>query len=86
VLVLVRCVASNEKAAAFLREFLTARLESVISRLTDRPDGRLRASLVAAQLVGIAMLRHAVWVDPIAEATSDELISRVGPGIEQYLK
>jgi hypothetical protein len=37
-----------------LREFLTAELLPVIGRLTTHPDAPLRASLVTAQLIGIA--------------------------------
>jgi AcrR family transcriptional regulator len=85
ILALVRSAVSNEKAAAMLREFLTAELLSVIAGWTDRPDARLRAALVAAQLVGIAMLRHVVRVDPVARASPDEIVALVAPVIEQYL-
>ena len=85
ILALVRSAVSNEKAAAMLREFLTAQLLSVIAGWTDRPDAPLRAALVAAQLVGIAMLRHVVRVDPVAQASPDEIVALVAPVIEQYL-
>jgi AcrR family transcriptional regulator len=48
ILALVRAAVSNEKAAATLRQFLTAELLPVIERLTSHPDAQLRASLVAA--------------------------------------
>jgi len=85
ILALVRSAVSNEKAAALLREFLTAELLSVIAGWTDRPDAQLRAALVAAQLVGIAMLRHVVRVGPVAQASPDEIVALVAPVIEQYL-
>ncbi len=85
ILALVRSAVSNEKAAAMLREFLTAELLSVIAGWTDRPNAPLRAALVAAQLVGIAMLRHVVRVDPVAQASPDEIVALVAPVIEQYL-
>jgi AcrR family transcriptional regulator len=85
ILALVRSAVSNEKAAAMLREFLTAELLSVIAGWTDRPDAPLRACLVAAQLVGIAMLRHVVRVDPVAQSSPDEIAALVAPVIEQYL-
>jgi AcrR family transcriptional regulator len=85
ILALVRSAVSNEKAAAMLREFLSAELLSVIAGWTDRPDAQLRAALVAAQLVGIAMLRHVVRVDPVARASPDEIVALVAPVIEQYL-
>ena len=85
ILALVRSAVSNDKAAALLREFLTAELLPVIARLTGHPDARLRASLVAAQLIGIATLRHVLQVEPLASASPDEIVTLATPAIEQYL-
>jgi AcrR family transcriptional regulator len=86
ILALVRSAVSNEKAATMMREFLTTELLSVIARWTQASDAPLRASLVAAQLVGIAMLRHVVRVDPLVKASPDEIVALVTPVIEQYLQ
>ncbi len=85
ILALVRSAVSNEKAAAMLREFMTAELLPVIARLTGHPDARLRACLVAAQLIGIAMMRHVLRLDPLARASADEIVALVAPVIERYL-
>jgi AcrR family transcriptional regulator len=86
ILALVRSAVSNEKAAAMMREFLTTELLSVIAGWTQAPDAPLRAGMVAAQLVGIAMLRHVVRVDPVVQASPDEIVALVAPVIEQYLR
>ena len=86
ILALVRSAVSQEKAAAMLREFLTAELLSVIAGWTQAPNAPLRAALVAAQLVGIAMLRHVVRVEPVVRASPDEIVALVTPVIEQYLR
>lgn len=86
ILALVRSAVSNDKAAAMLREFLTAELLPVISRLTGHKDAPLRASLVVAHLIGIAVLRHVLRVEPLARATPDEIVALVTPAIEQYLR
>jgi AcrR family transcriptional regulator len=83
---LLRSAVSNDKAAAMLREFLAAQLLPVIAGFTDRPDARLRASLVAAQLIGIAMLRHVIKSEPLAKATPDEIVAMVAPVIEGYVR
>ena len=85
ILALVRSAVSQEKAAAMLREFLTAELLSVIAGWTQAPNAPLRAALVAAQLVGIAMLRHVVRVEPVVRASPDEIVALVAPVIEMYL-
>lgn len=89
ILALVRSAVSHERAAAMLREFLTAQLLPVIARLTPRPerdDAMLRASLVAAHLIGIAVLRHVIRVEPLAMATPDEIAALAAPAIGQYLR
>jgi hypothetical protein len=86
ILALVRSAVSHDTAAAMLREFLTAQLLPVIARLTGHPDAQLRASLVASQLIGIAMLRHVLRVEPLARATPDDIVTLVAPVIEQYLR
>jgi AcrR family transcriptional regulator len=86
ILALVRSAVSNEKAAAMLREFLAAELLPVIASRTGNENAPLRASLVAAQLMGVAMLRHVVRLDPVARATPDEIAALVAPVIEQYLR
>ena len=83
---LVRSAVSSERAATMLREFLNHAMLSVLSPLIDHPDRQLRASLVAAQLIGIAMLRHVVKADAVASASNEELVSRVAPVIEAYLR
>jgi AcrR family transcriptional regulator len=85
ILALIRSAVSNEKAATMLREFLTAELLSSLAAMSDFPNAPLRASLVAAQLVGIAMLRHVVRVEPVAKASPDEIVELVAPVIERYL-
>jgi AcrR family transcriptional regulator len=86
ILALVRSAVSHEKAAAMLREFLAAELLPVIASRTGHENAPLRASLVAAQLMGVAMLRHVVRLDPVARASQDEIVELVGPVIEQYLR
>lgn len=86
IIALVRSAVSNEAAAATLRDFMTAQLLPVIVAMTDEPDAQLRASLVAAQLIGMAMLRHVLRVEPLARATHDEIVALMAPVIEQYVR
>lgn len=86
IIALVRSAVSSEKAAAMLREFLTAELLPVVAGLSAEPDARLRASLVAAQLIGIATLRHVVKLEPLAQAAPDEIVSLVVPVLEGYFR
>jgi AcrR family transcriptional regulator len=86
ILAMIRSAVSNEKAATMLREFLTAELLTTIAGLSDFPNAPLRASLVAAQLTGIAMMRHVLRLEPLAKARPDEIVELVAPVIERYLR
>ena len=54
--------------------------------LIDVPDATLRASLIVAHLVGIAMLRHVARADAVVQASDEEIIDLVGPAIERYVR
>jgi AcrR family transcriptional regulator len=86
ILALVRSAVSHDEAATLLRQLLTAQLLPVITRHSGHPDAQLRASLIAAQLIGIAMLRHVLRLEAVAQATPDEIALLVGPVIQQYLR
>jgi AcrR family transcriptional regulator len=86
VLGLVRSAVSNERAAGMLGEFVAQVMRSSLSELINRSDAELRAALVVAHLLGIAMLRHVVKEGTIVHATDDELVSLVAPVIASYLQ
>ncbi len=86
VLALVRSAVSSDKAASMLRKFLSDMLLDVIEQRQANGVPRLKASLIAAQLVGIAMVRHVLRLPPLAKASPDEIVDLVVPAIEQYLE
>jgi AcrR family transcriptional regulator len=81
----VRSAASDAVAAAMLRRVLAEGPFTAIAQAIDRPDADLRATLVGSQLVGLAMARYVVGVEPLA-STPDEVVARaVGPTVQRYL-
>ena len=84
-LALIRSAVGDERAAAMLREFIT---EEVLGQLAHRlgsPDARLRATLVGSQLIGLAMARYIIRVEPLASAPADQVAAAVGPTLQRYL-
>lgn len=51
-----------------------------------RGMSRLRANLIAAQLVGLAWLRYVLVVEPIASASAQILVKIFGPSVEATLR
>lgn len=84
-LAMLRSASTNEQAADLLRSFLERELLTVVAAELEGPDARLRASLVAAQLVGLAMARYVVRVEPLASATPDDVARTVGPALQALL-
>ncbi len=50
-----------------------------------RPDAELRAELAAAQLVGIAMIRYVIRIEPLASADPEDIVRRVAPVVQGHL-
>ena len=84
-LTLVRSAVGDEDAAAMLREFITAEILGPIASRLGSPDAPLRATLVGSQLIGLAMARYIVKVEPLASAPAAQVAAAVGPTLQRYL-
>ncbi len=81
---LLRSVVSRDEAASLMREFFTHAIFGPVSRLLDVDVPRRRASLAATQLVGLALVRYVVRLEPVASADPDDLARWIGPAIQRY--
>jgi AcrR family transcriptional regulator len=81
----IRSVVGNDEAAALLRDFVSREVLGRIARALDLDQPQLRASLVASQLVGLAMLRYVIKLEPIASARVEEIVAWLGPTLQRYL-
>ncbi|MFF3377951.1 TetR family transcriptional regulator [Streptomyces sp. NPDC002680] len=84
-LAIVRSAMNNEAAAGVFRRLISTQLLRRVAAQLNLPDAELRAELAAAQLVGIAMLRYVIKVEPLASADPDQIIKRVAPVIQAHL-
>jgi AcrR family transcriptional regulator len=81
----LRAAMSHQTAAAQLRTFLETEILGPLTTALrcDRPE--LRASLVAAQLVGLGLTRHVLALEPLASMPHDEVTRLVGPQVQRSL-
>ncbi|MFD5446576.1 TetR family transcriptional regulator [Streptomyces sp. NPDC127100] len=84
-LAVVRSAVNNEAAAAVFRRLIAAQLMRRIAARLDLPDAELRAELAAAQLVGCAMLRYVIKVEPLASADPERIVARLAPVVQGHL-
>jgi AcrR family transcriptional regulator len=84
-LAIVRSAVNNDTAAAVFRRLIAAQLLRRIAGRLDVPDPELRVELAAAQLVGVAMLRYVIKVEPLASADVEQLVARLAPVVQGHL-
>jgi len=85
-LALLRSAMTNESFARLLREFVVTQLFRHLMEVVEGPDRELREELAAAHLLGIAILRVVLRVEPLASASIDQLVAQVGPTLDRYLQ
>ncbi|MFJ9567212.1 TetR family transcriptional regulator [Streptomyces fuscichromogenes] len=84
-LAIVRSAVNNETAAAVFRRLIVAQLLRRLAQRLEVPDAELRVELAAAQLVGCAMLRYVIKVEPLASADLEQLVVRIAPVVQGHL-
>ncbi|MFC9252610.1 TetR/AcrR family transcriptional regulator [Amycolatopsis thailandensis] len=82
---LTRSAPTDPKSEALLREFIDREITGRIAALLGTPDALRRASMVNVQILGLAVARYIVRVEPIASASVDELVASFGPLVQHCL-
>ncbi len=81
---MLRSVHTSEKAAAMMREFISSVLLARVAPTLTGRDRELRATLAVSHLIGVAVMRYVVKLEPIASVPSATLARRVGAVIQRY--
>ncbi|WP_406059408.1 TetR family transcriptional regulator [Streptomyces sp. NBC_01077] len=84
-LAIVRSALTHEAAAKVLRTFVLRRLLERIADELDVPDPKFRAELAASHMIGIAILRYVIQVEPMASVDPEEIVAMVAPTLQRYL-
>lgn len=80
---LARAASDSPAAAALVRRTLE---EAVIADLADvKPSGVVRIQAALAQLLGVALARHALAVAPFASLTLEQVLDLVAPAVDATL-
>jgi AcrR family transcriptional regulator len=85
VLGLLRAATSEPEAARLIRDLLTEKLLTPVAEAIGAGDARYRANLAMSQMVGIALARYLIGVEPLASKPVAEVIDAVGPTLQRYL-
>ena len=82
---LLRSAAAHEDSARMVREFITREVLGRVAASLDLPRPTLRAALTASQLIGLAMARSVLRIEPLASADVEELVACYAPTLQRYL-
>lgn len=91
----LRAVAGSDRIAQMMRGFVARELVAAAAeRMPAGPgaegglgsaDRRLRVELAASQIIGVAMARYVLMIEPLASAGVEELVALVAPTLQRYL-
>lgn len=84
-LAIVRAAASEPEAAEIIGLVLAERVFTPLTARIGSDHPELRASLIGAQFVGLAMARYVVEVEPLASASPEQVVRALAPVIAHYL-
>jgi AcrR family transcriptional regulator len=84
---LLRSSATNEQAVTMLREFVTGTILAALEQALpgDAEQRRYRAALVASQIVGLGFTRYVLELEPLASASTEDLVAAIGPTLQRYI-
>ena len=82
---LVRAAASEDAAAAVVRERVSRDVLGPLAAALGSDQPQLRGSLVGSQVVGMVMARYVVRIEPLASLPADRVIAIIGPVLQHYL-
>ena len=75
----------NVPGTTAFREFVEHGLLAKVAPLIDADDRELRMSAVAGHLVGVAIARYVIEIEPLASASVDDLVGLIAPRIQSYV-
>ncbi|MFD3543017.1 TetR family transcriptional regulator [Streptomyces sp. NPDC058662] len=84
-LAVLRSALTHEAAAKVLRGLILRRVLERVAADLDVPEPTLRVELAASHMIGIALLRYVVQVEPLASADPEDIVALVAPTLQRYL-
>jgi AcrR family transcriptional regulator len=82
---ILRSAFSHDRAQQMLRDFVSVEVLGPIADSTGKPRPEIRATLVASQLIGLALTRYIVELEPIACLEAEQVVECVAPTLQKFL-
>lgn len=82
----LRNAATDERAAAVVRRIFAEQVAAPLSAALGGPDVERRAGLIGSQMLGMALCRYILKIEPLVSATPEQLITALEPTVRHYLE
>jgi hypothetical protein len=83
---MVRASVSSARAGRAFYRVLNRTVVNPAAKATGVHASALRIELVCGQLVGLAMMRYVIHVEPVASAPTEDLVRQFAPAIRATLR
>lgn len=81
----LRSAVTDPGAAAMIREFLLTHVVGPIVAALGTSDPELRVTLIGSHVIGIALARYILRIEPMASVSPEVLLAAIGPTFQRYL-
>ena len=82
---MLRSAVGQESTRKAFSEFVATAILPHYEQLMAGPDTQRRMMLVGSQLIGMAMLRFVLRIEPMVERPRDQLVADLGAAVQRHL-
>src|SRR5664279_4335472 len=86
IVALMRAALEHPEVAEFVRELIVEGVIQPVATAVGAKDPARAAITAASQVFGLAMMRHAAHMEPLASEPAESLIARFGPILTRLLR
>jgi len=82
---IVRSAITDAGAAAMIRDLVMTRILGPVVRQLGSSDPELRMTLLGSQVIGLALVRYVLRIEPLASTPNDAVVCAIAPTLQHYL-
>jgi len=83
---LFKSASSEEQAAAMLRTFAQEMILRNVESYLPGPNRKLQTNILGAQIIGTFFARYVIKIEPLAGASTEELIEYLAPRLQAHFE
>ncbi|MER5649875.1 TetR family transcriptional regulator [Streptosporangium sp. NPDC002524] len=82
---LTRSALTHDDSETLLRQYIDREITDRLVTMLGTPDATVRVAMLNVQILGLAVARYIVRIEPVASASVDDLVTWFGPIMQQGL-